>query len=128
MTTIRNWVAGVALVAATTLVGVGATPQNAVVTTAPVVPSSQGLRVFSDSPIDVDYQAADLRTVLRQLCEIGGVNLVIDPSVPTQAAVDLKLTQVPWYQVMDVILRSGQLTYELEGTVLRVVTQDARKE
>ena len=44
--------------------------------------TAQALRSFSSSPIDVDYQAANLRTVLRQLAEIGGVNLIIDPSVP----------------------------------------------
>jgi len=86
----------------------------------------QGLRRYSGTPIDVDYQAANLRTVLRNLSEIGGINLVIDPSVPTNASVDLKLTQVPWDQVMDVVLKSSQLTYELEGPVLRVLTRDAR--
>lgn len=86
---------------------------------------AQGLRRFSGTPIDVDYQNANLRTVLRNLAEIGGLNLVIDPSVPPVAPVDLRLTQVPWDQVMDVILRSAQLTYELDGMVLRVLTRDA---
>jgi type IV pilus assembly protein PilQ len=88
-------------------------------------PAAQGLRRFSGTPIDVDYQSANLRTVLRNLAEIGGINLVIDPSVPAIAPVDLRLTQVPWDQVMDVVLRSAQLTYELEGPVLRVLTRDA---
>jgi type IV pilus assembly protein PilQ len=119
MKTIRYWLVAAALVAGTTLVGVGAAPQqNAALT-------MQGLRAFSVSPIDVDYQAANLRTVLRQLAEIGGANLVIDPSVPGDATVDLKLTQVPWWQVMDVVMRSGQLTYQLDGSVLRVLTQKA---
>lgn len=120
MRNIRNWVVAVALAAATTLVGVGAAPQQPAAPTPPVV--DQGLQGFSASPIDVDYQSANLRTVLRQLAEIGGVNLVVDPSVPSESTVDLKLTQVPWYQVMDVVLRSGQLAYELEGPVVRVLT------
>jgi type IV pilus assembly protein PilQ len=111
-----------ALLAATTLAGLGAAPQNAPAAQAPL----PTLRQFSGSPIDVDYQAANLRTVLRQLSEIGGINLVIDPSVPTAASVDLKLTQVPWDQVMDVILKSSGLTYQLDGTVLRVLTREAR--
>ena len=64
--------------------------------------------------------------MLRNLSEIGGINLVIDPSVPSNASVDLKLSQVPWDQVMDVVLKSAQLTYELDGPVLRVLTRDAR--
>ena len=121
MRTIRYWLVSAALVAATTLVGAGsATEQQAV--------TAQGLRTFSSSPIDVDYQAANLRTVLRQLAEIGGINLIIDPSVPSDSVIDLKLTQVPWYQVMDVVLRSGKLSSQLDGTVIRVLTRDREKE
>lgn len=117
MRNMRNWVVAVAIAAATTLVGVGAAPQQPIPTA-----GTQGLQQFSASPIDVDYQSANLRTVLRQLAEIGGVNLVVDSSVPSDASVDLRLSQVPWYQVMDVILRSGGLTYEHEGPVVRVLT------
>lgn len=124
MTKIRYWVVGAALVAATTLVGVGAAPQVGAPTGST---TAQALRAFSASPIDVDYQAANLRTVLRQLAEIGGVNLIVDPSVPADSTVDLRLVQVPWFQVMEMVLRSGQLTHELDGTVLRVLTQAARK-
>jgi type IV pilus assembly protein PilQ len=116
----RNWVVAVALAAATTLVGVGAAPQQPAAPAAAAV--EQGLETFSASPIDVDYQSANLRTVLRQLAEIGGVNLVVDSSVSSEATMDLKLTQVPWFQVMDVVLRSGGLTYELDGAVVRVLT------
>src|SRR5678815_664736 len=121
MRTIRYWLVAAALVAATTLVGAGSAPEQQAVT-------AQGLRSFSSSPIDVDYQAANLRTVLRQLAEIGGINLIIDPSVPNDAVIDLKLTQVPWYQVMDVVLRSGKLSSQLDGTVIRVLTRDREKE
>jgi type IV pilus assembly protein PilQ len=107
----------VALVPAGAQVGAGPGP-------APTAQSS-ALRQFSGSPIDVDYQSANLRTVLRQLSEIGGVNIVIDPSVPLDATVDLRLTQVPWDQVMDVVLRTSQLTHEIQGSVVRVLSQQA---
>jgi type IV pilus assembly protein PilQ len=89
-------------------------------------PAAPQARAFSGTPIDVDYQGANLRTVLRQLSDIGGVNLVIDPSVPLNAPVDLKLTQVPWDQVLDVILKTTSLTYQVDGPVVRVMTRDAR--
>jgi type IV pilus assembly protein PilQ len=117
MKTMRYWMVAAALIAGTTLAVVGAAPQEA---------QTPNLRQFSGSPIDVDYQAANLRTVLRQLSEIGGINLVIDSSVPNAASIDLKLVQVPWDQVMAVVLRSSQLTYTLDGTVLRVLTREAR--
>jgi type IV pilus assembly protein PilQ len=117
----RLWIASITFAVAATF-GLGATgdPQGAVQTPA------QALRQFSGTPIDVDYQSANLRTVLRNLSEIGGINLVIDPSVPGNATVDLKLSQVPWDQVMDVVMKSSQLTYDLQGPVLRVLTRDAR--
>ena len=117
----RLWIASITFAAAATF-GLGATgdPQGA-----GQVPAG-ALRQFSGTPIDVDYQSANLRTVLRNLSEIGGINLVIDPSVPGNATVDLKLSQVPWDQVMDVVMKSSQLTYDLQGPVLRVLTRDAR--
>jgi len=127
MRNMRNWVVALALATATTLVGVGATPQQPTpLPPQPPAVAGQGLQVFSTSPIDVDYQSANLRTVLRQLAEIGGVNLVVDPSVSAESTVDLRLSRVPWHQVMDVVLRSGQLAYELEGPVVRVLTLAAQ--
>lgn len=117
----RLWMVSVTFVLAATFATAGAQSGQAADQSA-----AQGLRRYSGTPIDVDYQAANLRTVLRNLAEIGGINLVIDPSVPTNASVDLRLAQVPWDQVMDVVLKSSQLTYELEGPVLRVLTRDAR--
>ncbi|MCC7007568.1 MAG: type IV pilus secretin PilQ [Acidobacteria bacterium] len=124
MRNMRIWGFGVTLAVAGALAGESAGPMT--VLAAPQAPQANVLRQFSGTPIDVDYQGANLRAVLRQLSEIGGINLVIDPSVPTNATVDLKLTQVPWDQVMDVVLRSSGLTNQLDGTVLRVLTREAR--
>jgi type IV pilus assembly protein PilQ len=119
MRNIRLWMLAVVVAVSATLVTAGAqAPQQG-------DQSAQGLRRWSGTPIDVDYQSANLRSVLRNLAEIGGINLILDPSVPTTATVDLRLSQVPWDQVMDVVLKSAQLTYELEGPVLRVLTRDA---
>jgi type IV pilus assembly protein PilQ len=124
MTKKRLLLVSLTLALSATLVTVGA--QSGGQSPAPTgQAAAQGLRRFSGTPIDVDYQNANLRTVLRTLAEIGGLNLVIDPSVPAVAPVDLRLAQVPWDQVMDVVLRSAQLTYELDGPVLRVLTRDA---
>lgn len=120
MKNLRLWTIAVVVALSATLVTTGATAPEG------QEPQTQsGLRRFSGTPIDVDYQSANLRTVLRNLAEIGGINLVLDPSVPTNATVDLRLAQVPWDQVMDVVLKSSQLTYELEGPLLRVLTRDA---
>jgi type IV pilus assembly protein PilQ len=124
MRSTRVWMVSITLALSATLVTAGA--QGTQPQAGPVQADQQSaLRRFSGTPIDVDYQAANLRTVLRNLAEIGNINLVIDPTVPPVALVDLRLTQVPWDQVMDVVLRSAQLTYEVEGPVVRVLTRDA---
>jgi type II secretory pathway component HofQ len=123
MTKIRFWVVGTALAIAS-IVAVGGPSERTTVLAAGQATTPAALRQFSGTPIDVDYQGANLRAVLRQLSEIGGINLVIDPSVPTGASVDLKLTQVPWDQVMDVVC-GQRLTNQL-GNRLRVLTREAR--
>ena len=80
---------------------------------------------FTGAAIDVDFQGTGLRAVLRLLADLGGVNLVIDQSVPADARIDLKLTQVPWDQVFDTVVRTSQLAYEIEGAVVRVISSAA---
>jgi type IV pilus assembly protein PilQ len=113
-----------AALTATGLSGVQASTQG--VQAGPASPCAGQTRLYSGTPIDVDFQGSDLRTTLRLLADTGNINLVLDPSVPASARVDIKLTQVPWDQVLDVVLRGNQLTCIADGTVVRVLTRDAR--
>ena len=56
--------------------------------------------------------------MLRTFSDVSGLNMVIDPDV--QGTVDIKLTDVPWDQALDVILRGNQLDYTVDGTIVRV--------
>ena len=82
-------------------------------------------------PISMDFQGVDLRSVLRTFAEISGLNMVIDPDV--QGTVDIVLTDVPWDQALEVILRGNKLDYTVDGTIVRIARhrdaateQDAR--
>ena len=75
-------------------------------------------RQYTGDPVSMDFQNAPLRAVLRTLAEISGLNIVIDPQV--DGTVDVALTEVPWDQVLDIILRANQLGYVLDGTVVRI--------
>jgi type IV pilus assembly protein PilQ len=97
---------------------------QSIATQTPASPCS-GARLYAGAPIDVDFQGSDLRATLRLLADTGGINLVLDPSVPPAAVVDVKLMQVPWDQVLDVVMRANQLTCLAEGSVIRVLTRDA---
>ena len=75
-------------------------------------------RQYTGDPVSMDFQGADLRAVLRTFAEISGLNVVIDPQV--DGTVDVALTDVPWDQALDVILRANQLGYVVDGTVVRI--------
>jgi type IV pilus secretin PilQ/predicted competence protein len=93
--------------------------------------SSGQERKYTGHPISMDFQGVDLRSVLRTFAEISGLNMVIDPDV--QGTVDILLTDVPWDQALEVILRGNQLDYTVDGTIVRIAKvetlrreQDAR--
>jgi type IV pilus assembly protein PilQ len=92
----------------------GAIPQLPPQTPAPSGAASR----FTGHPVTLDFQSADLRTVLRTFADISGLNIVIDQSV--QGAVDVSLHEVPWDQALDIILRDHKLGYSVEGTIVRI--------
>jgi type IV pilus assembly protein PilQ len=71
--------------------------------------------------LSLDFQKADVRSVLRLLGEVAGLNLVIDPDVSGQ--IDVRLTDVPWEQAFDVVLTSARLRATPDGLVVRVASQ-----
>ncbi len=92
----------------------------------------EGTKQYTGNPVSLDFQNADLRSVLRTFAEISGLNMVIDPNV--QGSVDIVLTDVPWDQALDTILRANNLGYSVDGTIVRIATlstlqaeQDQRK-
>lgn len=83
-------------------------------------PTGQNGQRFTGDPISMDFQNTDLRAVLRVFADVSGLNLVIDPSV--QGEVNVNLTQVPWDQAFEIILRANGLDYELDGTIVRIAS------
>jgi type IV pilus assembly protein PilQ len=78
-------------------------------------------RAAQSQSISLDFQKADVRSVLRLLGDIAGLNLVIDPDVSGQ--IDVRLTDVPWAQAFEVILTSARLRATPDGLVVRVASQ-----
>ena len=73
---------------------------------------------FQGHPITLDFQGADLRSVLRTFADISGLNIVIDPTI--NGTVDVSLKDVPWDQALDIILKANKLGYAVDGTVVRI--------
>jgi len=68
--------------------------------------------------INVDFEDADLRAVLRTLGTEAGLTMNVDPQV--QGRVNILLRDVPWDEALDRILRSNKLVYTVEGNTLRI--------
>ena len=78
-------------------------------------------RQYTGKPISLDLLDADLRNVLRLLADLTGTNIVIEPDVTGK--VTLKVEQVPWDQVLDMIISMNELGKEQIGSVIRIAKQ-----
>lgn len=99
------------------------TPPPPAATQAPVqvapAPANQAPQ-YTGEIISLDLKDYDIKDFFRLISEISGLNVVLDPNV--NGMVTLKLTDVPWDQALDVVLRNNQLGAQLQGNVLRIAT------
>ncbi|HEY2432910.1 MAG TPA: type IV pilus secretin PilQ [Vicinamibacterales bacterium] len=73
---------------------------------------------YTGPPVSFDFEDSDLRVVLRLFSQISGLNMIIDPAV--QGRVNVVLTDVPWDQALEQILRSNKLSYTVDGNIMRI--------
>lgn len=84
---------------------------------------SQDSRQWVGKHIFLQVQDTDLADVFRVISEASEFNIVLTDNV--KGKVMLNLTDVPWDQALDLILRSYHLAAERQGNVLRITTQEA---
>jgi type IV pilus assembly protein PilQ len=84
------------------------------------MPSPDMPRAFIGQKISLDLQEVDIRNVLRLLADVTGKNLVVEPGV--SGKVTLKVDNVPWDQVLELILKINELDQVMEGNVIRIAT------
>jgi type IV pilus assembly protein PilQ len=87
---------------------------------APVPAPPTATPQYTGEIISLDLKDYDIKDFFRLISEISGLNVVLDPNV--NGMVTLKLTDVPWDQALDVVLRNNQLGAQLQGNVLRIAT------
>lgn len=78
---------------------------------------------YTGKRISLDFQEADLKSVLRLIAEVSGLNLVLAPDV--KGTVSVKMLNVPWDQALDLILKINGLAQATEGNIMRVMTVGA---
>jgi type IV pilus assembly protein PilQ len=65
-----------------------------------------------------DLKDIDLKDFFRLIANMSGLNIVLDPAV--SGTVTLSLTDVPWDQALDIVLKNNNLGSQLQGNVLRI--------
>ena len=75
-------------------------------------------KVYTGEHVSFDFKDADIKNVLRLIAEVSDLNLVAGDDV--QGNVTIKLHDVPWDQALDVILRTHDLGFELDGNIMRI--------
>lgn len=68
--------------------------------------------------ISIDFQDAELTHVFRLIADISGYNIVVSPDV--KGKFSMRLTDVPWDQALDIILRNYNLSKSVEGQIIRI--------
>ncbi|MGR5064509.1 type IV pilus secretin PilQ [Photobacterium sp. DNB22_13_2] len=77
---------------------------------------------YDSKPISINFQDVPVRNVLQLVAEYNDFNLVVSDSV--QGNLTLRLDNVPWEQVLDIILRAKGLDKREQGTVLLVAPKE----
>lgn len=75
-----------------------------------------------DDRVSLDVKDAELGEVLRGLVEGRGVSLVTPPDL--KGTVTATVTDVPWEQVLDLVLAGNGYTFVREGRVIRVLRRE----
>jgi type IV pilus assembly protein PilQ len=75
-------------------------------------------QTFTGEKISLDFQDADINDILRLIAEVGKVNIIAGGDV--QGKITTRMTDVPWDQALDVILKINGLAQERSGNIIRV--------
>jgi type IV pilus assembly protein PilQ len=84
---------------------------------------SVGTAVAGDAEtISVDFPEEDVRDIIRSVAELYELNVVIPDSLA--GSVSIKLRDVSWQQVFDVVLEPLNYTYIIDGNIIKIKSQD----
>jgi type IV pilus assembly protein PilQ len=79
-----------------------------------------------DRIISLDFQDADIKSVLRLMAEYGDISIVSGDDV--KGTVTLTMKNVPWEQALDTILDTNGLAKKKMGNVISVLTVTRKKQ
>jgi type IV pilus assembly protein PilQ len=77
----------------------------------------------SHDTLSVDFPDEDIRTILRNVADLFELNLVIPETL--QGKTSIKLRDVSWRQIFEVILTPVGYTYIEQGSIIKVVSLES---
>ncbi len=83
-----------------------------------IISAPSAVEKWIGEPISLSLKDADLVEVVRSLARLSKLNVVVDPRV--QGKVTLELEDVPWDQVLHVILKTHRLGMEVDGRIVSI--------
>ena len=87
----------------------------------PVVKSTGGIAtIASEETISVDFPDEDVRTILRNVADLFDLNVVIPDSL--QGRTSVKLRNITWRQVFEVVLKQLDYTYVEDRNIIEVIS------
>jgi type IV pilus assembly protein PilQ len=85
--------------------------------------AAQAVGRYTGQRINPDLKDADIHNVLRLLADVGKVNIITSDDVT--GSVTLRMRNVPWDQVLDVVLQAKGLGMVRQGNLIRVAPMAA---
>jgi len=93
---------------------------------APAMPADDTIREelivsqkeFVGRKMSLDFQGANVASVLRLIADTAGINMVFGKDVEGQVTMQLK--DIPWDQALDIVLKTNGLGIKKEGGVYRI--------
>lgn len=95
-------------------------PQNADVVIGEPAAASTATR--DRDTLSVDFPDEDIRNILRNVADLFELNLVVPDTL--QGRTSIKLRDVTWRQIFQVVLSPVGYTFVEEGNIIKVVSQD----
>jgi type IV pilus assembly protein PilQ len=86
---------------------------------------NEAIKKYTDKLISLDFQDADIKSVLRLMAEYGNVSIVSGDDV--KGNITLTMKNVPWEQALDTILEINGLSKRRKGDIISIMTLEKKK-
>ena len=100
---------------------VSAMAATAVAPPAPSAAPAAAPKTYQGQPVSFNFQTVEVRTLLQLLAHFSGFNIIVSDGVT--GSTSLRVRELPWDQVLDVIVQSRGLILRHDGPVIWVSTR-----